>query len=260
MGESEFGDATVAVTGAASGIGRATAEAFGREGAWVLVGDIDEAGGRETVDRIREAGGQGEFFPLDVVDLGRLRGFVDHATARRNRLDVMCNNVGIPMAVDITDLSEDQWARVIDTNLRSMIFGCKFAITQMLEQGGGVIVNTASAMGLVAGAPQEPAYNASKGGVVLLTRALAIDYAQSNIRVNAVCPGAVATPGLVKFAERFPTEAERQAAYDTLNNFNPIGRLITPDEVANTILFLASSRASGITGVALPVDGGFTAR
>lgn len=253
--------ATAIVTGAAMGIGRAAAEELGRRGAWVLICDIDESESRETLRLVRQAGGDGDICPTDVAEVAQLRGAVDMAVGARGRLDVMVNNAGIPMAVEIEDMTEELWQRVIDVNLKGMFFGCKLAIEQMLEQGGGAIVNLASAMGLVAGLPNQPAYIASKGGTVLLTKALAIDFATRGIRVNCVCPCVTDTPMLGKFlATQHSSDEERAAARARLESIEPHGRMCTPAEVAHAIAFLASPLASGITGVALPVDGGFVAR
>jgi meso-butanediol dehydrogenase/(S,S)-butanediol dehydrogenase/diacetyl reductase len=257
----EFAGSTVVITGGASGIGRATAVRFAEEGAWVLVADVDEKNGQETLRLMKEANGKGDFITVDVSELDDLRRAVDFALSETNRLDVMFNNVGIPMAVRIDDITEEQWNKVINVNLKGMFFGCKLAIEQMLKQGGGAIVNTASDMGLVAGLPNQPAYIASKGGAVLLTKALAIDYARDNIRVNCVCPCVVETPMIDAFLyTQFDTDEERAATRQMLNDVQPIGRMCKADEVAEAVLFLASARASGITGVALPVDGGFVAK
>lgn len=257
----EFTGTTVVITGGSSGIGSATVSRFAEEGAWVLVADVDDAGGRQVVEQVRSTGGKGEFVHVDVSSLGDLKQAVDYAVGKTGRIDVMVNNVGIPMAVRIEDISEEQWDTAIDVNLKGTFFGCKYAIEQMLTQGGGVIVNTASDMGLVAGLPNQPAYTTSKGGAVLLTKALAIDYARDNIRVNCVCPCVVDTPMIESFLyTQFDTDDERAAAARALDDVQPIGRMCKPEEIADAILFLASSRASGITGVALPVDGGFVAR
>src|SRR3990170_4453972 len=169
-------NSTVVITGAASGIGRSTAMKFAGEGAWVLVTDISDEEGRETLRQLTENGGSGKFMHVDVEKPDDLRQAVDLAVAERGRLDALVNNVGIPMAIRIEDITEEQWNKVIDVNLKGTFFGCKYAIEQMLRQGGGAIVNIASDMGLVAGLPNQPAYITSKGGVVLLTKALAIDY------------------------------------------------------------------------------------
>jgi NAD(P)-dependent dehydrogenase (short-subunit alcohol dehydrogenase family) len=259
--EQQFTDASVIVTGAGSGLGRATSLQFAREGAWVLVTDVDDELGRETLELIEAEGGSGQFLHVDVAQVTDLRRAVATAVDARGRLDVMFNNAGIPMAVVIEEITEDQWQKVIDVNLKGVFFGCKFAIEQMLKQGGGAIVNTASDMGLVAGLPNQPAYITSKGGVVLLTMALAIDYARNNIRVNCVCPCVMETPMVDKFlATQFEKEEDRARVRHDLHGIQPMGRMTTPEEVGNAVLFLASPLASSITGVAFPVDGGFVAR
>ena len=252
---------TVVVTGAATGIGRATAVAFGRLGAWVLVVDRNGEQARETLALTREAGGDGRVAEIDVTDLPALRGALDEAIAERGRIDVLVNNAGTPMAVRIEDITEAQYERVLAVNLTATFFACKHVIEHMLATGAGAIVNTASDMGLVAGLPNQPAYVASKGAVVMLTKALAIDYAEQGIRVNCVCPCLTDTPMIDDFLEtQFPDEAERAAVKAELHAVQPIARMNTPDEVASAILWLGTPASSGTTGVALPVDGGFVAR
>jgi NAD(P)-dependent dehydrogenase (short-subunit alcohol dehydrogenase family) len=254
-------EATVVITGAAVGIGRASALAFAEAGAWVLVTDVDEERGRETLGLIERRGGRGGFLRVDVVRVADLRAAIDEAVRLTGRLDVLFNNAGIPMALGIEQVGEEEWSRVLDVNLKSIFFGSKFAIEHMTANGGGVIVNTASDMGLVAGLPNQPSYVASKGGAVLLTKALAIDYARRDIRVNCVCPCITDTPMLAKFLHtQYASDHERTAARKQLEDVQPTGRMCTPEEVAAAVRFLASPHASGITGVALPVDGGFVAR
>ncbi|QEC48427.1 SDR family oxidoreductase [Baekduia soli] len=252
---------TVVVTGAATGIGRATAVAFARLGCWVLIADRNAARAEETLALVRAAGGDGRVRALDVTDLADLRAAVDEVVAERGRIDVLVNNAGRPMAIRIEDIDEAQFDAVLDVNLKATFFACKYVIEHMLVAGGGAIVNTASDMGLVAGLPNQPAYVASKGAVVLLTKALAVDYAEQDIRVNCVCPCLTDTPMIDDFlATQFPDDAERAKVKAELHAIQPIARMNTPAEVASAIVFLGTPASSGTTGVALPVDGGFVAR
>jgi NAD(P)-dependent dehydrogenase (short-subunit alcohol dehydrogenase family) len=251
----------VLVIGAGSGIGRAAALAFAAEGAWVAVADVDEAAAAETAELVARSGGEARAYRTDVTSTRELDATVASVVEERGRLDALSQNAGVPMAIRLEELTSEQWARAIDVNLTGTAMACKAVLAPMLRQGGGSIVLTASVMGLVAGLPNQPAYVAAKGGVVLLTKALATDYARENVRVNAVCPTLTETPMIDEFLRtQFPGEAEREAAKRELHGVQPTGRMCRPEEIANAIVFLASPLASGITGVALPVDGGFAAR
>jgi NAD(P)-dependent dehydrogenase (short-subunit alcohol dehydrogenase family) len=234
-----------AITGAASGIGQATALLFAREGAKVVVADVDEAGGRKTVDTIREQGGIALFAATDVTVAADVKRMVNLAVETHGRLDILFNNAGIGHRLPVHECSEEDWDRVIAINLKGVFLGCKYAVRAMMRQGGGTIINTASGAGLV-GAPRSPAYSASKGGVVVLTKQMANDYAQHNIRVNAICPGAVDTPLMeVVYREISDDFEEAKRIYEARL---PRGRLITPEEVAHVALYLASDEIGFITG------------
>jgi NAD(P)-dependent dehydrogenase (short-subunit alcohol dehydrogenase family) len=243
------------VTGGASGIGRATAIAMAREGARVVVADVAEAGGAETVQRIVAAGGQAVFQRADVADAADVDALVRRAVEAYGRLDCAFNNAGIEGAVTAPhEYPDDVFDRVIAVNLKGVWLCLKAEVRQMLAQGGGAIVNTASAAGLV-GAPTIAAYDASKHGVVGLTKSFALAYARQGIRVNAVCPGIIRTPMVERsFLARDPNAAARLEASE------PVGRMGTPEEVAEAVVWLCSDAASFVTGVALPVDGGMVAR
>jgi len=242
------------VTGAASGIGRASAVAFAREGAKVVVSDVAAEGGHATVGEIAAAGGSASFVRADVSRAADVEGLIKATVETYGRLDCAHNNAGIVGALAVPhEYPEDAWARVIAVNLTGVWLCLKHEVQQMLRQGGGAIVNTASVMGLV-GSPVSVGYVASKHGVVGLTKSAALAYAQAGIRVNAVCPGYVRTPMTAGILAVRP-EAEQQwlAA-------EPVGRLGSPEEVAALVVWLCSDAASFVTGAAMPVDGWMVAR
>ena len=239
------------VTGAASGIGAATACLFAQEGATVVVADLDEAGGNAMVDQIRSAGDEAIFVRTDVTLAKDTQVVVTSTIDTYGKLDVLFNNAGIPMRLPVADLPEEDWDRCITINLKSIYLCSKYAIPEMIRNGGGSIINTASIYGIVGGRTRA-AYVASKGGVANLTRGMALDYAQDNIRVNCLCPGFVETPlvqGILKTPE----------AYRALADQHPMARLGQPSEIAYGALYLASDESSFVTGIALPIDGGYTA-
>ncbi len=242
------------VTGAGSGIGRAVALAFAREGAQVAVVDVDEAGARETARRIGEAGGQALALAVDVSVPEAVQRMVEATVERFGRLDCACNNAGIEGARAATaDYTEADWDRVMDVNLRGVWLCMKHEIPALLVQGGAV-VNVASILGTV-GFASAPAYVAAKHGVVGLTKAAALEYAALGVRVNVVCPAFIETPMLER-AGITSDPAMRQA----VTSLHPIGRMGTSEEVAEAVVWLSSEAASFVTGHAMLVDGGYTAR
>lgn len=247
-----FKDKVVLITGGTSGIGRATALHFAREGAKVAVAGRDEGRGQGVVDEIEKAGAIALFLQCDVCLADDCRRAVDETVRAFGRLDVLFNNAGVYLANTVVDCTEEEWDLTVDTGLKGTYLMSKFAIPVMIAQGGGAIVNNASGWGLVGG-DQAAAYCAAKGGVVVLTKAMAIDHARQGIRVNCVCPGDVDTPMLPEDAQRRGLAWE---AYLAGAAQRPMGRIGRPEEVARAVLFLASEEASFITGAALPVDGG----
>ena len=240
------------VTGAGSGIGRATAALLAAEGAAVVAADIDAKGGEAVAAAIGDAGGRATFVRCDVTSAVDARAAVDTAVATYGGLDILVNNAGILRRADILGLSEDDWDRTMAVNVKSVYLLSRAAIPVMSARGGGAIVNTGSGWG-VSGGPKAAAYCASKGAVVNLTKAMAIDHGPARIRVNCVCPGDTDTPMLRQEADDLGiTIGEVLASSQT----RPLGRVGTPDDIARAILWLASDEAGWVTGSILLVDGG----
>lgn len=252
----DFSGAAILVTGGTSGIGAAIARSFGDAGASVLLTGRDAERGGEVAADIASDGGAAEFLAADITDKGACGQLVEVMLDRFARLDVLVNNAGIIHYADAVETTDDQWGDTIAVNLTAAFRMSRAAIPAMREQGGGAIVNIASDWALVGG-KRAVAYCASKGGLLLMTKAMALDHAGENIRVNAVCPTDVDTPMLdYEFRTVGVDRAEGLArAGETI----PIGRVGTPDDVARAVLFLSSDQASFLTGVGLPVDGGVTA-
>jgi NAD(P)-dependent dehydrogenase (short-subunit alcohol dehydrogenase family) len=243
----------VLVTGAASGIGRAIALVAAREGARLVLSDLDAHAGNETVKQVRAVGAEALFAESDAGKSDDAQALVDQAMAHYGRLDVACNNAGIGGASALlADYPLDAWAQVINVNLSGVFYGMRAQIPAMLRGGGGAIVNTASILGMV-GMATAPAYTAAKHGVVGLTQAAAIAYSGQGVRVNAIGPGFIHTPMVHALEEDPDVKAALIAAH-------PIGRLGLPEEVAELVVWLASTRASFVTGAYYPVDGGYLAR
>jgi NAD(P)-dependent dehydrogenase (short-subunit alcohol dehydrogenase family) len=250
----ELANKVAIVTGGSSGIGRAISLLFAREGAKVMIADINSA--EDSLATIRNAGGQAEFIKTDVSDSSQVRRLVSETLRMLGTVDVVCNNAGIELLKLLTETGEDEWDRVIDINLKGPFLVSKYVLPHMMSKKDGVIVNIASQLGVV-GAERFSAYCASKGGLILLTKAMALECAKYGVRVNCVCPGAIETPMLDREVnlEKRPDEARIRFV-----SKHPVGRLGSPEEVANAVLFLASDKASFITGEALLVDGAYVAQ
>jgi NAD(P)-dependent dehydrogenase (short-subunit alcohol dehydrogenase family) len=243
----DFTGKVVLVTGGGSGIGLASSRAFAAAGALVIIADLSKDNGNAAVHSIQTAGGTGEFVHVDVADEAAVISLVEHIRSTHGRLDIAHNNAGIEaMTVPLAEVPSDNWRRVIDVNLTSVFYCLKAEIPVMVAQGGGAIVNTASAAGLIGGFNLS-VYTAAKHGVVGLTKAAAMDYATKGVRVNALCPGAIDTP----FLAQLPQPFLQRLIFGT-----PMTRLGTAEEMAQAVMWLCSDASSYVTGHALAVDGG----
>ena len=241
---------TAIITGAASGLGRASALLFGTEGANVVAGDLNEQQGRQLTNEITRSGGKALFVKVDVTRPDEVARLVHTAVDTYGGLHVLFNNAGIAGDVgDTANCTLENWGRVIDVNLNAVFYGLKYAIPAMLKSGGGSIINTASILGMVA-LPDSPAYAASKGAVIQLTKAAALEYAARGIRINCICPGTIRTSMFEEMIAATPGFEEQLPA------MVPMGRLGRAEEVARFVLFLASDDASFCTGAPFIMDGG----
>ncbi len=243
------------VTGGSSGIGRAAAQLFAREGAKVVIADIDEKGGEETLVTVREAGGEAHFVRTDISKTADVEALIDKIIEVHGRLDCAYNNVAIfGELLSIVDHNEETWNHAIETNLKGTWLCMKYQIPQMLKQGSGAIVNSTASSGIKAGRPFLSAYASSKAGIISLSKVAAMEYAEFGLRINVICPSHARTPMLEQFFEQRP-EIEADFIQQA-----PMGRIAAPEEVAEGALWLCSDASSFVTGHVLAVDGGFLCR
>ena len=242
------------ITGGTSGIGKSTALLFAREGARAAIVGRNESRGRETAAAIIKEGGEAIFVKADVSKSSDVRRMVDETIQAYGRIDVLFNNAGVNPVGTALDTPEEVWEQVIGVNLTGVFLCCKYVIPHMLKHGGGVIINMGSVNSFMAW-ENEVAYDASKGGVLMLTKATALDFAKKNIRVNCICPGVIRTPLLQKILD----ESRDPKIEEALAQKHPMNRIGLPEEVAKVALFLASDDSSFMTGEAVPVDGGLLA-
>jgi NAD(P)-dependent dehydrogenase (short-subunit alcohol dehydrogenase family) len=244
------------VTGGGSGIGRVTASLFAAEGAKVVIADLDERNGRETVESIEKAGGEGLFIRTDVASTAETKRMADLTVERHGRIDVLANVAGIFREGGVVETSEDVWRHILDVNLTGVFLCMKHCVPYMIRQGGGSVVNISSEAGLV-GIANMLAYGVSKSGVISLTKSAAVDLAPHRVRVNCVCPGRVNTPLVEKVIAGSPDPEKARRA---LSEDRPMMRMGRPEEIAAGILYLASDESPYATGAVLSIDGGYTAR
>ena len=242
------------ITGAASGMGKVAAALFAGEGARVMLADVADDVGQATAEEITSSGGEAAYVHADVSKAGEAEGMVRAATDRFGGLNVLYNNAGIFPADDgsVTETSEQTWDRVMEINLKGVFLGCKYGIPAMLGSGGGSIINVASFVALIGAATPQIAYTTSKGGVISMTREIAVEFARKGIRANALCPGPIETPLMAELLAD-PARRERRLVHI------PIGRFGQAHEIVNAALFLASDESSYLTGATFVVDGGITA-
>ena len=242
------------ITGAGSGMGRVAAQLFAAEGAKVVVAEFDAAAGNQTVESVKQAGGDATYVRTDVSDEADARGMVDHAVATYGRVDVLYNNAGVMPEPDhsVIDTDVATWDKVMAVNVRGVFLGCKYAIPKMLEQGSGSVINISSFVALLGCSVPQDAYTASKGAVLSLTRSLAVQFGPRGVRSNAICPGPIETPLLMDWLLK--DEAAKQLRLAR----NPTGRFGKPEEIVNAAIYLASDESRWTNGASFVIDGGIS--
>lgn len=244
------------ITGAGSGIGRAMALLFAREGARILAADVNGAAAQETATMITQNGGEARSMAVDVTQSSQVKTLIDTAVQEMGAINILCNNAGIGSTTDVVECEPEEWDRVMTVNVKGVYLGCKYAVPYMIDQGGGAIVNTASVAGMI-GIAKRAVYCASKGAVIALTKQVAVEYVEQGVRVNCVCPGTVDSPWVGRLLAQTDDPAQARSALEARQ---PMGRLGTPEEVAAAALYLVSDDAAFVTGSALVLDGGWTAK
>ena len=242
------------ITGAGSGMGRVAAQLFAAEGAKVVVAEFDEAAGNQTVESVKQAGGEATYVRTDVSQEADAKGMVDHAVATYGQVDVLYNNAGVMPEPDhsVIDTDVATWDRVMAVNVRGVFLGCKYAIPKMLEQGSGSVINISSFVAILGCSVPQDAYTASKGAVLSLTRSLAVQFGPRGVRSNAICPGPIETPLLMDWLLK--DEAAKQLRLAR----NPTGRFGKPEEIVNAAIYLASDEARWTNGASFVIDGGIS--
>ena len=244
------------ITGAGSGIGRTTAVLFSREGAKVVIVDIDKKGGKETLDLLTRKESEALFVPTDITDVAQVKSMVSKVVETYDKLDILINNAGLYEKGDASNTDEEQWDKIMNVNLRAAFLCCKYCIPQMIKQGGGVVINISSEAGIAAWKNQV-AYNVSKAALISLAKSIAVDFALQNIRANCVCPGTTETTLFKSYLAKQPDPKSARREFEIIRPANRVGR---PDEIAYGILYMASDESPYATGSVLSIDGGATAQ